>query len=100
MGKSTKSIHWEEDRKNASESLNNVEAPPRENFTNQKALYIFCRKTQLLVFQNNPHFLQVRWTGLYHFKIHILGMTKQMSKSTLFHQPVWFLDFAFFWKVI
>jgi len=32
-------------RKNASEKLNSVEVLPRENFTNQKALRIFCRKT-------------------------------------------------------
>ena len=44
-GKSTKNIHWEEDRKNASEKLNNMEEVPRENVTNQKALCIFCKKT-------------------------------------------------------
>lgn len=36
MGKSTKNIHWEEDIKNASETLSSVEEVLRENFTNQK----------------------------------------------------------------
>lgn len=40
----TKNIHWEEERKNAWESLSSMEEEPRENFTNQKGLYIFSRK--------------------------------------------------------